>query len=105
IVGTDENAILEAELDEAPLLTGTNVVAVELHQATRDSTDISFDLELSATAIPPKAPTLTIERTPTFLRLRWPSVATGFRPWSTDSLLPPVVWQPVNASISRIGAS
>jgi hypothetical protein len=105
ITGGDENAVLQAALDETPLLTGTNIIAVELHQATRDSTDLSFDLELSAIAIPPKAPALTIDRMPTLLRLRWPLVATGFRPWYTDSLLPPLIWQPVNASILRIGTS
>jgi acid phosphatase type 7 len=31
------------------LLAGTNVLAVEIHQAARDSSDISFDLELTGT--------------------------------------------------------
>src|SRR5207249_3078938 len=35
------------------LTNGTNVLAVEIHQANLTSTDISFDLELSGTAFPP----------------------------------------------------
>ena len=105
IATADENTVVEAEVDGSSLLTGTNVIAVEVHQSGPESTDISFDLELTGAAIPPRVPALTVERTPTLLRLRWPLVATGFRPWYTDSLVPPVVWQPANASTLRTGGA
>ena len=41
------------------LLTGANTLAVEIHQATTNSTDISFDLELVSN-FTPVAPTVTI---------------------------------------------
>lgn len=36
-------------LSAGVLVTGTNVIAVEIHQRTRSSSDISFDLQLTAT--------------------------------------------------------
>lgn len=48
IVGADESTFSAFTLGTAALLTGTNVLAVEVHQATVDSTDLSFDLELIA---------------------------------------------------------
>lgn len=48
IVGTDESTFYAFTLGTAALLMGTNVIAVEIHQATPDSSDLSFDLELIA---------------------------------------------------------
>ena len=39
-----------------PLLEGTNVVAVEIHQSSRGSSDISFDMEVIGTPSPPPPP-------------------------------------------------
>jgi hypothetical protein len=48
--GSAEDVFLTTNL--APvLLPGTNVVAVEMHQNTRNSSDLSFDLELTAELI------------------------------------------------------
>jgi acid phosphatase type 7 len=49
IVGADESTFYAFTLGTAALLAGTNVIAVEVHQATIDSSDLSFDLELIAT--------------------------------------------------------
>jgi hypothetical protein len=46
---TDENAFAEKSVDPQLLVNGTNVVAVEVHQASVSSSDISFDLELLPT--------------------------------------------------------
>lgn len=46
VSGTDESNLMEF-LVEAPLLNGTNVLAVEIHQANGQSSDISFDLSFS----------------------------------------------------------
>lgn len=43
-----ESTVVQATLSPAPLVTGTNVLAVEIHQANGTSSDISFDLELIA---------------------------------------------------------
>ncbi|MCE9592793.1 MAG: metallophosphoesterase [Planctomycetes bacterium] len=44
----EENAGLETTLDARLLVEGLNVIAVELHQASVASDDLSFDLELRA---------------------------------------------------------
>jgi len=47
IGGAEEYTFLEFEVDPNLLLTGTNIIAVEIHQASASSADISFDLELN----------------------------------------------------------
>ncbi|MFT5857404.1 MAG: hypothetical protein ACI8XO_004665, partial [Verrucomicrobiales bacterium] len=46
IGGTNEAIFFVSAVDPALLLEGTNVIAVEIHQANLTSSDISFDLEL-----------------------------------------------------------
>lgn len=46
--GLDESAIFQTPLANNALTTGPNVLAVEIHQWDGTSTDISFDLELTA---------------------------------------------------------
>lgn len=45
--GASETELLTAGVDTTLLLTGTNVLAVEIHQANLTSSDISFDLSLA----------------------------------------------------------
>jgi hypothetical protein len=60
IGGADENAWQQASIDPSVLVAGTNVLAVELHQQSRSSTDISFDLELIATEAQGPVPTVAL---------------------------------------------
>lgn len=46
--GTDESTFFEFTIDKTYLLTGTNVLAVEIHQSGETSSDVSFDLSLDA---------------------------------------------------------
>lgn len=46
--GADENTFFTFELSSQPLISGTNVLAVEIHQSSFISTDLSFNLALSA---------------------------------------------------------
>lgn len=46
--GSEESSYFTHALDELPLQEGTNVIAVEIHQSSPGSSDISFDLELGA---------------------------------------------------------
>jgi VCBS repeat-containing protein len=43
-----ENFITFSDINRGPLVRGLNVIAVEIHQQTATSSDISFDLELTA---------------------------------------------------------
>ncbi len=45
----EDNNYYSATFSNSLLVAGTNVIAVEIHQADRTSTDISFDFELKAT--------------------------------------------------------
>jgi hypothetical protein len=49
---TGENTVDVTNLPPSVLLTGTNVVAVEIHQQSLTSSDVSFDLELVANPAP-----------------------------------------------------
>jgi len=61
------------------LLTGANVLAVEIHQIMPTSSDIGFDLELIATGPGASAfPQLRIERIVNSVVISWPAPSTGF---------------------------
>ena len=48
IGGADESTFWEFAVDPGLLIEGTNVLAVEVHQSSPTSSDVSFDLELEA---------------------------------------------------------
>ena len=48
VAGADENVFERTSLDPRLLVDGTNVIAVEMHQSSAMSDDLSFDLELVA---------------------------------------------------------
>ncbi|MBX3732946.1 MAG: lamin tail domain-containing protein [Verrucomicrobiae bacterium] len=54
--GEDETTFFVLPLDSGLLRDGENVVAVQIHQANPDSSDLAFDLELTAKALPPNTP-------------------------------------------------
>ena len=45
--GTDETTYYSISIDPSVLTNGENLIAVEVHQSSRTSSDLSFDLELS----------------------------------------------------------
>ena len=51
IGGADESALYDVSLDPCVLVSGLNVMAVEIHQSSGTSSDISFDMRLS-TSLP-----------------------------------------------------
>jgi hypothetical protein len=60
IGGADESAWQLAPVDPSLLIAGTNVIAVEIHQQSPTSSDVSFDLELTATAAQAAPPAVTL---------------------------------------------
>ena len=86
---TNETIFFSQSIDPVLLIDGDNVIAVEIHQWARDSSDISFDLELVANMGPP--PPLRVIRGP-YLQTGTPNAITVR--WRTD--------QPVT-SIVRFG--
>lgn len=79
--GADETTYVSASVPVSALVAGTNVVAVEIHQANGTSSDVTFDLELSGStgATVTRGPYLQIG-TPFSAVVRWRTdVATGTR--------------------------
>ncbi|TAL06175.1 MAG: metallophosphoesterase family protein [Verrucomicrobia bacterium] len=74
VTGADESAVYTNRVWVAGLLTGTNVIAVELHQINPDSSDLSFELEVSgltnAAVSLLRGPYLQLS-TPTAISIRW----------------------------------
>jgi len=77
--GADETTFFAGNISPSFLISGTNGIAVEIHQANATSTDVSFDLELSAEARPPPLPRLAAMRSGQNVILSWPSSTFGFR--------------------------
>src|SRR5215208_1090161 len=82
IAGADESTFVQTTISPALLVTGTNVLAVELHQSGGTSTDISFDLQLigsDGSASVTRGPYLQIG-TPNSTIVRWrTNIATDSR--------------------------
>ncbi len=100
IGGADETTWLRTNLPGPLLMAGTNIVAVEVHQSATNSSDLGFDLELSAAL----QPALTITRTTTNYVLRWPGAAPGFRVQSTNVLNGATNWPLLTATGRVAGA-
>lgn len=71
--GADENTFYSHVINPALLVTGTNVIAVEIHQANGNSTDLGFDLELIAVA--PRHNEAPVVSAGPNLDLMWPAAA------------------------------
>lgn len=82
--GADESTFFETAIDPSVLSTGANVIAVEVHQESPGSSDLSFNLQLIASSSTPivaltRGPYLQLG-TPTSLHVRWrTNVATDSR--------------------------
>ena len=79
IGGADEVTFFQSSLSPSNLLAGTNVLAVEVHQANATSSDVSFDLELVGLT---SAPSVAVTRGP-YLQKSMPTAVTVR--WRTDA--------------------
>lgn len=71
--GDEEGTFFEASIDPSHLVSGTNVLAVEIHQADPASSDISFDFDLVAfdgTPVVTRGPYLQLA-TDSSIGVRW----------------------------------
>jgi hypothetical protein len=82
IAGADESTFVQTTISSSLLVSGTNVLAIELHQSGGTSTDVSFDLQLNGSdgsASVTRGPYLQIG-TPNSTVVRWrTNVATNSR--------------------------
>ena len=81
----DENVFTDRWVDPTRLVEGTNYLAVEIHNQSPQSHDISFDLRLVAN-LPPPPPRLTVAQTGTDVVATWPPSYLGYRLEATARL-------------------
>jgi hypothetical protein len=92
VSGGEEDMFFESFEDPSHLVTGTNVLAVEIHQRTVTSSDVSFDLKLVTTTQLPnltrKAPYLIYTGDNKEMQVLWQlnSTDTCIIDWGTDTL-------------------
>ena len=90
--GTDEDTWYYTNLFSTRLREGTNVLAAEIHQVDSTSSDIFFNLELTAQRMPP-APSMTVASTSVStngIGFGWPEWAGGISLWSSTNVITPV---------------
>jgi hypothetical protein len=88
----DETIYLTTNVPPPLLVNGTNWLAVEIHQQSATSTDVSFDLRLTALAY--RAPPLAVTRATGQIELCWPADPPGFTLQSSTQLAPGASWIP-----------
>lgn len=99
--GTDESTVYEADVDPGWLVTGRNVMAVEVHQSDAASSDVSFALQLTAILTPVKDPEVRTARVGDAWRLSWPLGAVGFEP--ETALNPAGPWEVPDGQVQAVG--
>jgi hypothetical protein len=92
-----------ATLPASQLVNGWNLLAVEVHQSSTNSSDLSFDLALTATP-PPQSPALRFSSTAgSSIAFAWPDWAGPMPLYTATNLTPPVVWSRVTNEPGLIG--
>ncbi|HTD68526.1 MAG TPA: hypothetical protein VK846_18545, partial [Candidatus Limnocylindria bacterium] len=98
ISGGNGIEFLSKTISPSALLSGTNIIAVEIHQDSPSTPDARFDFELTATAFVPSDLQLSFASTANNTLLTWPQAAGLMRLCVTTNLSPPVTWTPVNVA-------
>jgi hypothetical protein len=86
-----------ATLPASQFNPGWNLLAVEVHQSSTNSSDLSFDLVLAGNP-PPQVPALGFSSSASSLDLTWPEWAGWCSLYSATNLNPPVVWTPLTST-------
>jgi hypothetical protein len=81
-----------AAVSPALLGPGDNLLAVEVHQSSATSSDLSFDLELLGTPDVAYLPALSVSASGGSLAISWPADAGSFTLLTATNLTPPVAW-------------
>ena len=90
--GTDETALFEAELPSTLFVGGSNILAVEVHQSSTNSSDMRFNLRISGLLRPTqRAPAIVLTPQSGSLRIAWTITAIGYVLQESD--VPDGLWQ------------
>ena len=90
--GSSQTQFITSAISPSVLVSGTNIIAVEIHQDSVTTPDARFDFELTAQALVPSASELSVFRSGTGTTLAWPEAAGLFRVFAATNLAPPVFW-------------
>ena len=93
-ITSEEITFFKRLIPSTGLLSGTNVVAVEIHQFRTNSTDLSFDLELAGLTDNEQAllPRLAVQRSGGDMSLAWPAGYTGWSLYTASQLGTATSW-------------
>jgi hypothetical protein len=88
VSGADEQTFFVTTAPATHLAPGTNVIAVEVHQNAVNSSDLGFNLELTAGGFTEDTtvPALSISTDGAVLELSWPATAVGWRLYTATRL-------------------
>jgi len=96
--GAEESRWWTNRISPASLVSGTNMLGVEIHQFNLSiPSDLSFDFQLLGDAPAPPV-TLGVLAHDAELEMRWPIWAGGLHIESASSLAPPIAWQAVTVT-------
>ena len=101
--GTAESNWFTRVLAPAALGHGWNVLAVEIHQDRPNSSDLSFNFELTGTALMSTNAVLTLAQDAGSLLLTWPADAGLLSLYSATNLTSPATWSRLTNEPSLIG--
>jgi hypothetical protein len=107
VSGADEQTYFVTATPATNLFVGTNVLAVEIHQSAPDSSDLGFNLHLTASGYEDEMapPLLALSIEDGFVELRWLATATGWRVYSAPAVnTPGNAWTPVPGTPLVIGS-
>ena len=85
------------------LTSGTNILAIEVHQNALTSSDLAMNFELTGNVAIPALPALSLNSQPSALTLTWPADASYFTVHSATNLTPPIIWTPLTNAPVLLG--
>src|SRR5205823_9156563 len=74
---------------------GTNLLAIELHQAALTSSDLALDFELTAAGFLPANAPVQVAATGRTIGLSWPSAGSYLSLYAATNLTRPILWNRV----------
>ena len=102
--GSSQTQFIATAISPSVLVSGTNIIAVEIHQDSVTTPDARFDFELVAQALVPSSSELSVRPTAGGTLLAWPETAGLFRVFAATNLSLPVSWVPTtNAPLLSTG--
>jgi hypothetical protein len=102
----DEQSFYPTAVGVTNLPAGTNLIAVEVHQTSANSSDLGFNLELIASGYEDAAvpPLLTITLADGKVELRWPATAVGWRVFVAPAIDTPAnAWTLAFGNLTQVG--